>query len=254
LAQKWFGTTSKKHPGAAKLFDGGNFCVAGEVALVAKIESPYQRYELSPSQTRMIFAQKGFHTGHIANRLHEYAQLKTLEAAHVDGLYLSLVIRPQQAGEFLPETVFKSYQLLLDGDVYPSGKTVMGGSLLYPRHCGPREAVFAALCYKNLGCSHFIIECDHGHFDGFYDPAQTRELFKSLGDLGITPVFFNAIEYNPETQKYFESKSAKKMAMSDGAIQAALVNREALPDWIMRQAVQEMLQKEIAEDRPVFYV
>ncbi len=260
LAQKWFGTTSKKHPGAVKLFEGGNFCVAGEVALVAKIESPYQRYELSPNQTRMIFAQKGwsrvvgFHTGHIANRLHEYAQLKTLEAAHVDGLYLSLVIRPQQAGEFLPETIFKSYQLLLDGDVYPSGKTVMGGSLLYPRHCGPREAVFAALCYKNLGCSHFIIECDHGHFDGFYDPAQTRELFKSLGDLSITPVFFNAIEYNPETQKYFEAKSAKKMAMSDGAIQTALVNREALPDWIMRQAVQEMLQQEMAANRPVFYI
>lgn len=128
LAQKWFGTTSAKHPGVAKLLNGGNFFVAGEVTLVSKIASLYQRYELSPSQTRMIFAQKGwsrvvgFHTGHVPNRLHEYAQLKALEAAHADGLYLSLAIGAQQAGEFLPEPIFKSYQLLLDDDVYPSGK------------------------------------------------------------------------------------------------------------------------------------
>jgi pyruvate kinase len=259
LAQKWFGTTAKKHPGVARLLEDGNFFVAGEVALVARIESPYQRYELSPSQTRMIFAQKGwsrvvgFHTGHVPNRLHEYAQLTALETAHADGLYISLLIGAQHAGEFLPEPIFKSYQLLLDDGVYPSGKIVLGGSLLYPRHCGPREAVFAALCYKNMGCSHFIIECDHGHFDGFYEQAQTRELFKSLGDLGITPVFFDAIEYNPETKRYFESKSAKKMAMSDHVIQAALAKKETLPEWIMRGVVQEMLQKEIFENRPVFY-
>jgi pyruvate kinase len=260
LAQKWFGTTSKKHRGVATLLEGGNFFVAGEVTLVAKIESLYQRYELSPSQTRMIFAQKGwsrvvgFHTGHVPNRLHEYAQLAALETAHADGLYISLLIGAQQAGEFLPEPIFKSYQLLLDGGVYPSGKIVLGGSLLYPRHCGPREAVFAALCYKNMGCSHFIIECDHGHFDGFYDQAQTRELFKSLGDLGITPVFFDAIEYNPETKKYFESKSAKKMAMSDRAIQSALAKKETLPEWIVRDVVQEMLQKEVSENRAIFYL
>lgn len=260
VAQKWFGTASKKHPGVAKLLRGGNFFVAGEVTLVAKMESPYQRYELSPSQTRMIFAQKGwsrvvgFYTGHVANRLHEYAQVGGLESAHADGLYINLVIGPPQAGEFLPEAIFKSYQLLLEDNVYPSGKVVLGGSLLYPRHCGPREAVFAALCYKNMGCSHFIIECDHGHFDGFYEPAQTRELFKSLGDLGITPIFFDAIGYNPETQKYFASKSAKKMAMSDQAIQAALAKNETLPDWIMREAVREMLMKELSENRPVFYV
>jgi len=260
LAQKWFGTTSPKHPGVAKLMNGDNFFVAGEVTLVEKIDSPYQRYELSPGQTRMIFAQKGwsrvvgFHTGHVPNRLHEYAQLAGLETAHADGLYISLLIGAQKAGEFLPEPIFKGYQLLLDGGVYPSGKIVLGGSLLYPRRCGPREAVFAALCYKNMGCSHFIIECDHGNFDGFYDQSQTRELFKSLGDLGIIPVFFDAIEYNPTTQKYFESKSAKKMAMSDKAIQAALANKEPLPEWILHEAVQDMLQREISENRAVFYV
>jgi pyruvate kinase len=260
VARKWFGTTSRKHPGVAKMAENGNRFVAGEITLVEKMASPYAQYELSPSQTRVIFAQKGwsrvvgFHAGHLPNRLHEYAQLRALEAAHADGLYLNLVMGPQQTGAFLPPPIFNGYQFLLHNGVYPSGKVVLGGSLLYPRHCGPAETVFHALCYKNMGCSHFIIECDHGHFDGFYDQAQTRELFKNLGDLGITPVFFDTIGYNPETQKYFESKSAKTMAMSDQTIQAALAKNETLPDWILREAVQEMLQKEIAEKRLVFYV
>jgi hypothetical protein len=38
----------------------GNRFVAGEVTLVDKLASPYERYELSPRQTRMIFAQKGW--------------------------------------------------------------------------------------------------------------------------------------------------------------------------------------------------
>jgi len=258
LAQKWFGTTSRQHPSVAKLIDGGNRFVAGEITLVEKMFSSQQQYELSPGQTRMIFAQKGwsrvvgFHSGHVPNRLQEYAQLRGLEAAHADGLYISPMIGPQQAGNFLPEPIFKSYQLLLNNGVYPAGKILLGASFTYPRYCGPRETVFFALCFKNLGCSHFIVEHDHGHFNGFYDHAQTRELFKSLGDIGVTPIFFDPIEYNPDTQKYFESKSAKTTAMSDAAIQSALANKETLPDWILRDAVQEMLQKEISENRAIF--
>ncbi len=259
LAQKWFGTASRKHPGPARLAESGNLFVAGEIKLAMKMVSPYEQYELSPSQTRMIFAQKGwsrvvgFQTANVPSRLKEYEQLRALEAAHADGLYISSMIGPQQSGGFLPDPIFKSYQLLLNAGVYPAGKIMLGASFMYPRYCGPRETVFAALCFKNMGCSHFIVEPDHGRCDGFYDHAQTRELFKSLGELGVTPVFFDAIEYNPETKKYFESKSAKTTAMSDKAIQAALAKKETLPDWILREAVQQMLQKEISENRPVFY-
>jgi ATP sulfurylase len=259
VAQKWFGTTSRKHPGVKKLAENGGLFIAGEVTLVDKLASPYEQYELSPRQTRMIFAQKGwsrvvgFQAASVPNRLQEYAQIHGLEAAHADGILISPMLGPQPAGEFLPEPVIKSYQLLLNNNVYPSGKILLGASFSHPRFCGPRETAFTALCFKNMGCSHFIVEHDNGHFNGYYDDAQTRELFKSLGDLGITPIFFDAIEYNPETQKYFESKSAKTMAMSDKAIQTALLKQEALPEWIMREAVQEMLRKEIAENRPIFY-
>jgi len=259
VAQKWFGTTSRKHPFVARLADNGGYFVAGEITLVEPMLSTSQQYELSPRQTRMVFAQKGwsrvvgFQTGCVPNRLQEYAQLRALEAAHADGLYISPMIGPQQAGDFLPEPVFKSYQLLLNNGVYPAGKVLLGASFGYPRYAGPRETVFNALCFKNMGCSHFVVEHDHGRFDGFYDQTQTRELFKSLDDLGITPVFFDAIEYNPDSQKYFESKSAKTTAMSEKAIQTALAKKENVPNWIMRDDVQEMLHKEIAENRSIFY-
>ncbi len=259
VADKWFGTTSQKHPGVVKLAANGNLFVAGEVTLVDKLVSPYERYELSPRQTRMIFAQKGwsrvvgFQTASVPNRLQEYAQLRALEAAHADGLYISPMIGSQQSGDFLPEPIFKAYQLLLNDGVYPAGKTLVSASFAHPRFCGARETVFAALCFKNMGCSHFIVEPNNGRFNGFYEDAQTRELLQRLGNLGITPICFDAIEYNPDTQKYFESKSAKTMAMSDQAIQTALAKQEQLPEWIMRDAVQEMLQREIAANRPVFY-
>ena len=259
VAQNWFGTTSRQHPGVKKLAENGGLFVAGDVTLVDKFTSAYEQYELSPRQTRMIFAQKGwsrivgFQAASVPNRLQEYAQIRALEAAHADGIFISPLIGTQASGGFLPEPIIKSYQLLLNNSVYPAGKILLGAALAYPRCCGPRETVFAALCFKNMGCSHFIVEHDNGHCDGFYDDTQTREFFKSLGDLGITPIFFDAIEYNPETQNYFESKSAKTMAMSDKAIQAALLNEEALPEWIMRDVVQEMLKKEISENRSVFY-
>jgi ATP sulfurylase len=61
--------------------------------------------------------------------------------------------------------------------------------VLPARHAGPREAVFNALCYRNLGCSHFVVERSYRRIDGFHEDARTRELFENLGDLGIAPIF-----------------------------------------------------------------
>jgi len=258
LAQKWFGTTSRQHPGVTKLAGSGNLLVAGELTLVEKMVSPYQQYELSPSQSRMIFAQKGwsrvvgFHTGDVPYRIHEDTQLRALEMFHADGIYISTVIAPQRCGEFLPGPIFKSYQLLLTAGVYPSGKVVLGASLIYPRYCGPREAVFNALCYKNMGCSHFIIGQDHGRIDGFYQKDQTRTLFESLGDIGITPIFFDWLACNPEKPIQAELTTAKAIGMRDKVSHSAPPNEGTMADWTIRDFVQRMLQKEISENHPVF--
>ncbi len=263
LAQKWFGTTSQKHPGVKKLAEGGDRIVAGAVSLLEHFASPYQQFELSPSQTRMIFAQKGwskvvgFHAHSVPHRAHEYMQLKALEVAHADGIYISLLLGPKRHGDFQPGAILKSYQHLLHSDIYPSGKFVLGVSQLYPRYCGPREAVFMAICSKNMGCSHFLLGEDYLHGDGLYESSQIRKAFEQIGDMGCTPVFFGSIAYDSTTETLAETKTAptnKTTAISDQVIKSTLAKNEILPDWMIRNTLQEVLLKEISENQQVFYV
>lgn len=259
MAKKWFGTTSQKHPGVKNLAAGGNCFVAGEITLVDKMASPYRHYELTPIQTRLIFTQKGwskivgFHTRNVPHRAHEYIQLKAIDEVHADGLYISPIIGPKKAGDFLAGPILKSYQLLLDSSIYPPGKVVLGAFSTYPRYCGPREAVFTALCRKNLGCSHFIVGRDHAGVAGFYKDSQTRKLFESLDDIGVTPIFFDPIGFDPDTNSYQKLTGEKILSISGNKVREALVNNEPLPDWAIRENVQDLIRGEIADDKPVFF-
>lgn len=259
VARSWFGTTSRKHPGVANLAAGGNRFVAGDITLVDRLASPYRRYELSPTQTRLIFSQKGwskvvgFHTRNVPHRVHEFIQLRALESVHADGLYISPVIGPKKAGDFLADPILKSYQLLLESGSYPSGKVVVGAFCTYSRYCGPREAVFTAICRKNMGCNHFIVGRDHTGVTDFYKDSQTRALFESLDDLGITPIFFEPFGFNPETNRYDVLSEPNTLAISGSKLRTALLDNDPLPDWYVRNDVQEMLREQMANKLPVFW-
>ena len=258
LAQAWFGTTSHEHPGVARLARGGSHFVAGDITLVDRLASPHQRYELSPAQTRLIFSQKGwskvvgFHTRNVPHRVHEFIQVRALESVHADGLYISPVIGPKKAGDFLADPILRSYQLLLESNSYPPGKVVLGAFSTYSRYCGPREAVFTAICRKNIGCSHFIVGRDHTGVAGYYQDNQTRELFDSLDGLGITPIFFEPFGFNPTTNEYNLLSEPDTLAISGTKLRSALLENDPLPDWYVRDDVQKMLREQIATHRPVF--
>ncbi|HEX6283883.1 MAG TPA: pyruvate kinase [Pyrinomonadaceae bacterium] len=258
LTGQWFGTTSHEHPGVARVARGGNRFVAGDITLVDRLTSPYQRYELSPAQTRLIFSQKGwskvvgFHTRNVPHRVHEFIQVRALEKVHADGLYISPVIGPKKAGDFLADPILKSYQLLLEANVYPPGKVVLGAFSTYSRYCGPREAVFTAICRKNVGCSHFIVGRDHAGVAGYYHDGQTRELFDSLDGLGINPIFFEPFGFNPTTNQYSALTDPDALAISGTRLRSALLDNDPLPDWYVRDDVQAMLREQIATNRPIF--
>ncbi len=74
---------------------------------------------------------------------------------------------------------------------YPKGKALLGAFRSYPRYAGAREAVFHALCRKNFGCSHFLVEEDDIKTGV---PLETRELFEQLGDIGIAPVYTGNVQ------------------------------------------------------------
>ncbi|HUV33117.1 MAG TPA: sulfate adenylyltransferase, partial [Devosiaceae bacterium] len=117
----------------------------------------------------------------------------------------------------------------------------------------PREAVFTALCRKNMGCSHFIVGRDHTGVGDFYGPEETRALFDSLDDLGVQPIFFPAIGYNHDREHYEPlGDAAVAEPISGTQVRAALKNGADIPDWFMRTEIQDLLRGEIEHGRPVF--
>ena len=237
----------------------GNRFVAGSVSLLERGKSPYRHYELTPAQTRSIFVHKGwtrvvgFHTRNPAHRVHEYLQLAALASTHADGLYISPVIGPKKEGDFLPSPIMQSYQTLIQLGAYPEGKVVLGSFSTYSRFAGPREAIFTALCRKNMGCSHFIVGRDHAGVGQFYGPDALARYAEGLGDLGITLVSFDTIGFDPKRNEYGPATEAgTQTSISGTQVREALRAGQRLPDWFMRPEIQDMLLGELASGQPVF--
>ncbi len=259
LALKMYGTTDRGHPGVKRLLSRDNYFVGGEVTLVQPLDSPIRHYLLTPAQTRFIFTRLGwsqvvgFHSRNPAHRGHEYIQLQALEQTGADGLYINPVIGPKKRGDFLAEPIMLSYQTLLEFGRYPKGQVVLGSFFTYSRYAGPREAVFTALCRKNMGCSHFIIGRDHTGVGNFYSRDANRELFEKLGDIGIQPVFFETVGYNSETDKYEVDQGQSLKKISGTEVRETLQAGNRLPSWFMRDLVQEVLLDEIHSGNELFY-
>ena len=261
VARQWFGTDSVDHPGAAQMMTAGETVLAGDISLLDALPSPFRHYLLSPHQTRFLFAHKnwsrvvGFHTRNVAHRVHQFIQVEALERAHADGLFISPVIGPKKPNDFLPEPIMRSYQLLLEFGRYETGRVILGGFSTWPRYCGPREAVFTALCRKNMGCSHFIIGRDHAGVGDFYGPDENRRIFDAVGDIGIEPMFFDAIGFDKATQSYVPEGhgGAAPQSISGTMARETLIAGDRLPDWFMDEVVQDMLHDEIAAGRQVLY-
>ena len=259
LAARMYGTTSLNHPGVARLMERGHCFLGGDVTLVQPLASPLRHYLLTPAQTRFIFTRMGwsqvvgFHSRNPAHRGHEFIQLQALERTGADGIYINPVSGPKKPGDFLAEPILLSYQTLLEFGCYPKGKVVLGSFFTYSRYAGPREAVFTALCRKNMGCSHFIVGRDHTGVGNFYSPDANRELFDSLGDIGVKPVFFETVGYNSETDKYEIDHGQPLSRIAGSEVRDTLRANKRLPDWFMRDLVQEVLLAEMNTGKPLFY-
>jgi len=259
VAQKWFGTSSKDHPGVAQLFEGGNHFVAGPVSLIQRLPSPFRHYELTPAQTRFIFAHKGwskvigYHTHNPVHRGDEYILLHTLKALGADGIFINPVIGSKKIGDFLPRPIMLSYQTMLERGLFPKGQGILGSFATYSRCAGPREVVFMALCRKNMGCSHFIIGSDDTSECKLYPPGSNRMFIDGLGDLGIELVFVDAVAYDTATGRYGSFTEGADMISIDGTqIWDPLRAGKSIPDWIVRDVVQEILLAEISQNRALF--
>jgi pyruvate kinase len=263
FAQKMFGTTSKEHPGASQLISGGNTFLGGEIRLVNRLPKPgaIKSYILKPKDTRVIFEHKnwfrivGFHTRNVIHKGHEFIQLKALEDYHCDGLFVSPAIGPKKKNDFMGEIVLRAYQAMVDYNLYPKNRVLIGAFSSYSRYAGPREAVFTALCRKNFGCSHFVLGRDHTGVKDFYAPDAVAKLFDTIGDIGIVPVFYGEVAYSPENRSHFfvENKpSSDVFKISGSIVRDLLQNGEGLPSWLLREDVSETLMEAVNNGEKIF--
>lgn len=257
VAHRWLGTAEPSHPGVRRFVNRGLTLLGGPIEYLGAVSVPRSPYELTPAQTRMIFDVKGwskivaFHTRNVPHRGHEHIIAHACERCHADGVLIHPAIGPKKAGYFSAEAILGAYERLIRL-AYPNALLAAFGT--YSRYCGPREAVFKALCRKNFGCTHFVLGRDHSGVGKFYKPHQNQELFQTLGDIGITPVFFDAVYFSDEAGDTVEANGDDNglHEISGKRIRELLTNHESVPAWCMRTELSQWLVEESKSGKQLF--
>jgi len=129
---------------------------------------------------------------------------------------------------------------------------LLGSFSTYPRFCGPREAIFTALCRQNMGCSHFIIGRDHAGVGNYYNSDDAARMFETLTDIEIEPVFFDAVYYDPSEGAIKEGEpGVNDFKISGTAVRDVIRDGERVPDWMMWAPLQDMLLAERGAGRVI---
>lgn len=209
-AHRIFQTTATVHPGAARILAGNEVLLGGKIDLLRETATPFDRFRLSPKETRVLFKLKGWRT--IAAFPTRNAPGAGIEAAlraalaFVDGIFVNPAIGAIRSGagddgatgaavgsDFSNrvdnESVVASWDKLLK-DAFRPDRAVMAVLRMGPRYAGPREAVLNAIVLKNFGCSHILIDLDRAGVGDYYHPRAAQDVFEEFPDLGIVPLFF----------------------------------------------------------------
>lgn len=248
-ARQVFGTTEPAHPGVANVLALPPYLLGGPVDLIGEIPDPFARYKLTPKETRVLFAAKGwrqvvgFQTRNAPHLGHEYVQKTAL--TFVDGLFINPVIGRKKSGDFRDEVILEAYGALMQ-HYYLRERAVLAILRTEMRYAGPREAVFHAIVRKNFGCTHFAVGRDHAGVGKYYSPYASQEIFQQFPDLGITPVFFTAFFYCKRCQGVVNEKTCPhgeddRIQFSASRVRQALQQGVLPPPELLRREVAEVL-------------
>jgi sulfate adenylyltransferase len=249
LAEKVFLTRDKAHPGVAKVAAMKEILLAGPVDLIDVSPTPFDRYKLSPKETRILFKEKGwktvvgFQTRNTPHIGHEYVQKTAL--TFTDGIFVNPVIGRKKKGDFKDEVILASYEELIR-NYYLKERAVMAILQMEMRYAGPREAIFHAIIRKNFGCTHIIIGRDHAGVGSYYSPYAAQDIFEEFPDLGIAPLFFKSFYYCRRCQSVVNEKicphpPSEQIQFSGTKIRDLLVKGEVPPAELMRPEVARVI-------------
>jgi len=253
-AKKVYLTTDGDHPGVARLFDQGNYYLAGDVkAFRLPSHGRFGTYRETAQELRQKFQEMGwrtvvaFQTRNPIHRAHEYITKCALEL--VDGLLLHPIVGETKGDDIPAEVRMDCYQAILN-NYYPQRHTVLSVFPAFMRYAGPREAVFHAITRKNYGCTHFIVGRDHAGVRDYYGTYDAQRIFDrfSRDELGIEPMFFEHAFYCKRTDLVATTKTSRamdheKIYLSGSKVREMLMKGERLPEEFTRPEVEAILRR-----------
>ena len=252
VSRQVFGTDDPAHPGVAHFAGMGDWFVGGRVELKQRVALDISEHELTPAETRAIFAERGwltvagFQTRNVPHRAHEYLQRISLDM--VDGLFVQPLVGRKKAGDYTPEAILTGYRTLIDG-FYRRERVLLGILSTSMRYAGPREAVFHAIIRRNYGCTHFIVGRDHAGVGDYYEKYAAHELTRRFdGELGIEIMRLHGPYYcricdgivTEHTCPHTDEAAAVKQ-ISGTEMRAILLGGEKPDPNLMRPAIVEGL-------------
>ena len=247
MAEKVFGTADPAHPGVAKVMGMKDVLLAGKVDLVTMAPTPFDRWKLSPKETRVLFKAKGwrtvvgFQTRNTPHIGHEYVQKAAL--TFTDGIFINPVIGKKKKGDFKDEVILASYEELIRS-YYLKERAVMAILQMEMRYAGPREAIHHAIIRKNFGCTHIIIGRDHAGVGKYYHPFAAQDIFEQFPDLGIVPLFFRSFYFCKRCGSVVNEKICPHPASEQIQFSGTKI-RDLLVQGVIPQA--ELMRPEVAK-------
>ncbi len=215
-------TERTDHPGGKMTMnDSREMLLGGEVEVLPQPKHPeYGQYVLRPTETRKLFAEKGwsrvvaFQTRNPLHRAHEYALVYGLETlcrtCDTAGAVLNPLIGETKSDDVDAATRMRTYKALIDQNALGQGdsdeslwkskkytlhdRVLLLGLDIKMFYAGPKEAVMHGVYRQNFGFTDIIIGRKHAdapYDDGkdIWDGLAAQRIFDSLpGHLAIKPV------------------------------------------------------------------
>ena len=206
MARATLGTTDIKHPGVRMIGRMRDRFIGGKITLVnkPKFNPPFNRFFYTPIQLRKEFKKKDWlrivahQTKNVPHTGYEWLMKGTWFCANGDasveklqtGILVNCIIGSKRIGDYIDEAIVLTHQALNEGRYFRNDVHMVSITYWDMRYAGAKEAIFHAIVGINLGCTHHIVDPDHGGVGDYYGSYDAQRIFDQIppGSLKIKPM------------------------------------------------------------------